>query len=102
MFEAMKYFSVFMFNTADKMEESAHEFAEKRHERMEEFRKEQREMAGKMREKFEEHRGEMSGKAREQVEQILSDTGVATKGEVDDLKKMIRDLTKKVDSLSKK
>lgn len=102
MFEAIKYFSVFAFNAADKMEETAHDLADKRRERMEEFRKDQKEMATKMREKFEERRGEISGRAREQVEQVLRETGVATKGELDELKKMIADLAKKVDSLSKK
>ncbi len=102
MFEAIKYFSVFAFNAADKMEETAHEFADKRRERMEEFRKEQKEMADKMRAKFDEHRTEASGKIRDQVEQVLGETGVATKREVDELKSMIGDLAKKVGKLSKK
>lgn len=102
MFEAIKYFSVFAFNAAEKMEETAHAVAEKRHERMEEFRAEQKELAKKMRNKFDERCTEVSGKAREQVEQVLRETGVATKGEVDELKKLIKDLSKKVDKLGKK
>ncbi|RJQ54968.1 MAG: hypothetical protein C4521_03710 [Actinobacteria bacterium] len=100
MFEAIKYFSVFAFNAADKMEETAHEIAEKRRERMEAFRKQQKEMAERMREKFEEQRSEVSGKAREQILQVLAETGVATKSEVDELKTMISELSVKVDLLA--
>ncbi len=92
MFEAIKYFSVFAFNAAEKMEETAGEIVEKRRERMEAFRKQQKEMAGRMKERFEEQRSEMSGRAREQFEQFMRESGVATKDEVDELKKMISEL----------
>ena len=100
MFGLVKELFAFGYGAAEKMEERAAEFAKMRHERMEDFRKEREEMGSKFKGTFEERTGEVRGRVRKEVQSVMRETGVATQGEIDELKTMIADLSKKLDAMS--
>ncbi|MDP1809530.1 MAG: phasin family protein [Actinomycetota bacterium] len=97
MFNNLKYFFLYCYEAADKMEEKADVFAQERAKRMEIFRGQRQEAEDKARAKFDEMRAE----AQRQVGEALNRVGVARKEEIDELKKLITNLSKKVDKLAK-
>src|SRR3990170_4302300 len=97
MFSNLKYFFLYCYEAAEKMEGKADSFAEERSKRMETFRAQRQEAEDKARAKIEELRAE----ARRQVKEALGKVGVARQEEIDELKKLIGDLSKKVDKLAK-
>ena len=79
------------------MEGKAEVFAEEREKRMESFRAERAAAEDRVKAKIEDVRSEV----KNQVKETLNTIGVATKDEIDDIKNLIGDLSKKVDDLSK-
>lgn len=97
MFSNLKYFFLYCYEAADKMEGKADVFAEERAKRMEVFRAQRQEAEDKARAKIDE----MKAEAQRQVGEALNRVGVAKKAEIDELKTLIADLSKKVDKLAK-
>jgi len=97
MFHNLKYFFLYCYEAAEKMEEKAETFSEEREKRVEAFRAQRQAAEDKARGKIEEMRAE----ARRQVSEALDKVGVARKEEIDELKKLIGDLSKKIDKLAK-
>lgn len=97
MFSNLKYFFLYCYEAADKMEEKAEGFSEERAKRMETFRAQRQEAEDKARAKIDE----MKAEAQRQVGEALNRVGVAKKAEIDELKTLIADLSKKVDKLAK-
>ncbi len=97
-FNKMKYFFLYCYEAAEKMEERTDSFAEQRAERMEAFRANRQEAEGKAKAKMDEMRSE----AQKQVKEALGKVGVANKDEISELKTLVTDLSKKVDKLAKK
>jgi polyhydroxyalkanoate synthesis regulator phasin len=98
MFENCKDFFLFCYEAAARMEEKSAYFAEERKKRMEEFRKQRKEAAERAKERIERIKAEKT----EKIKDLIKDSGVATKEELDEVKKMLTDLSKKVDTLAKK
>lgn len=98
MFENCKDFFLFCYEAASHMEEKSAYFAEERKKRMEEFRKQRKEAAERAKERIEQMKTEKTEKIRD----LLKESGLATKEELDEVKKMLVDLSKKVDTLAKK
>ena len=96
-FSNLKYFFLYCYEAAEKMEEKADTFAEERAKRMETFRAQRQEAEDKARAKIDE----MKAEAHRQVKEALGKVGVARKEGIDELKTLITDLAKKVDKLAK-
>jgi len=97
MFNNLKYFFLYCYEAAEKMEGKADVFAEERAKRMESFRAQRQVTEDKARAKLTELRDE----AQRQVGEALNRVGVAKKEEIDELKALITELSKKVDKLAK-
>ena len=97
MFSNLKYFFLYCYEAADKMEEKAEGFAEERAKRMETFRAQRQAAEDRARAKVEA----MHAEAQRQVGEALDRVGVAKKAEIDELKTLITNLSKKVDKLAK-
>jgi hypothetical protein len=97
LFGNLKYFFLYCYEAAEKMEGKAETFAEEREKRMETFHAQRQEAEDKARAKLKE----MKIEARHQVRDALNKVGVAKKEEIDELKKLITDLSEKVDKLAK-
>ncbi len=93
----LKYLFLYAYEATEKMEEKAEVFAEERAKRMETFRAERDAATDRAHEKI----ADMRDQVKEQVQETLGNLGVATKSEIDDLKKLVTDLGKKVDTLAK-
>lgn len=79
------------------MAEKEAALAEARKKRMEEFRRQMEASREKAKEKYEEVKGEV----RKYVKEAVSDLGLATKDEVEEIKKLIKDLNTKLDKVAK-
>ena len=97
MFSNLKYFFLYCYEAADKMEEKAEGFSEERAKRMETFRAQRQAAEDRARAKVEA----MHAEAQRQVGEALDRVGVAKKEEIDELKTLITNLSKKVDKLAK-
>jgi len=93
----MKYFFIYCYEAADKMEEKAAEFEADREKRIEAFRVERQAAHDQAR----AHMEDVKGEVRTHVKETLNTMGVATKDEVDEIKTLLTNLTKKVDDLAK-
>ncbi len=80
------------------MEEKTAYLAEEREKRMEEFRKQRKEAAERARERVEQVKAEKT----ERIKGLIKESGVATKEELEEVKKLLVDLSKKVDALAAK
>ena len=98
MFNKMKYFFLYCYEAAEKMEERTESFAEQRAERMETFRANRQAAEDKVKAKIDEMRAE----AQKQVKDALGKVGVANSDEISELKTLVSNLAKKVDKLAKK
>jgi chromosome condensin MukBEF ATPase and DNA-binding subunit MukB len=97
-FENMKDFFLFCYEAAARMEEKSAYFAEERAKRMEQFRQERREAAERVKERI----GQVKAEKTEKVREMIKESGLATKSELDEVKKMLADLSAKFDKLSEK
>lgn len=86
MFDLIKDFLLFAYKATERIEDKSRQFAEEREKRMEEFRKERGEAKERMKQKFEE---------------MVTQTGLATSKEVEDIKKRLADINKKLERISK-
>lgn len=93
---------LYAYDASGRMEELAEDFGERRRERMDEFRARRKTTEEEAKKRWEERRAEWRGRMQEQVRDAVKEAGLPTKDELDELKKMVADLTKKVDQLSKK
>jgi len=98
MFENCKDIFLFCYEAASRMEEKSAYFAQERKQRMKQFRQERNEAAERAKERIEQIKAEKV----ERIKDIIKESGLSTKEELDEVKKMIADLSKKVDGLSKK
>jgi len=101
MYEQIKDLLLYMYQATEKIEEKAVLLSEQRKERMEEFKQNHEELEEKAKARLSTMKVETREKAQKQVNEILKHAGVARKEEIDELKKMVTDLTKKVEKLSK-
>ena len=101
MYEQIKDILLYLYQATDKIEEKAVLLSEQRKERMEDFKKNREELEEKAKTRLGEMKVETKEKAQKQVNEILKQAGVARKEEIDELKKMVADLTKKVEKLTK-
>lgn len=97
MFDKLKYFFLYCYEAADRMAEKEAALTEARKKRMEEFRRQMEASREKAKEKYEEVKVE----ARKYVKEAVSDLGLATKDEVAEVKKLVQDLSAKLDKLAK-
>ncbi len=93
MFGKLKYLFLYAYEAAEQMEEKSKEFAEGREKRMEQFKKEHKEMEIRAKEKIQETQGAM----KEHMQDVVKEMGLATRGEIDEIKKMISDLSKNIE-----
>ncbi|HEX21598.1 MAG TPA: hypothetical protein ENH19_02975 [Actinobacteria bacterium] len=98
MFGTLKYFFLYCYEAAETMEKKSSEFAEERHKRMEKFRQEHQEMEDRAKEKINDTRDRI----KEQMQETVKDIGLITQTEANEIKKMIADLSKRVDKIGKK
>ncbi|HEB13332.1 MAG TPA: hypothetical protein ENI11_06615 [Actinobacteria bacterium] len=98
MFNKMKYFFLYCYEAAEKMEERTDSFSEQRAERMETFRTNRQAAEDKAKARMNEMRTE----AQKQVKDALGKVGLANSDEISELKTLVSNLTKKVDKLAKK
>jgi hypothetical protein len=96
-FGLMKEMFAFGYKATERLEEHADEFARMRKERMEEFRREREQAGEQMRDTVGEKTEEFRTRVNREVQHLLSETGVATKSEVEELKAMIADLSAKIE-----
>lgn len=93
----LKDLAILMFAASQEIEKKTAQFRKKREERFKKF-------AEKMEEPKEEflkkHEAEIK-KAQEKIEEVAAKIGIATKSEIDDLKKMVHALDKKLDQILK-
>ena len=97
MFSKLKYFFIYCYEASEKMEEKAAKFEADREKRIEAFRADRQVAHDQAR----EHMEDVKGEVRTHIKETLSTMGVATKDEVDDIKTLLTNLTKKVDNLAK-
>ena len=97
MFSKMKYFFIYCYEASEKMEEKAAKFEAEREKRIEAFRADRQAVHEQARERMEDVKGEV----RTHIKETLNTMGVATGDEVDEIKTLLTDLTKKVDNLAK-
>lgn len=97
MFEKLKYLFFYCYEAADRLAEKETALAEARKKRMEEFRRQLEVSREKAKEKYEETKTEV----RKFVKEAISDLGLATKDEVEEVKKLIKELNTKLDKLAK-
>jgi len=97
MFEKLKYLFLYCYKAADRLAEKEAALAEARKKRMEEFRRQLEASREKAKEKYEETKTE----ARKYVKEAISDLGLATKDEVEEVKKLIKELNTKLDKVAK-
>lgn len=93
---------LYAYDATGRMEELSEDFMKKRQERMEEFRAKRKAHEEEIRKKYDERKTEIRDKMREQVREAVKDAGVASKDDLNELKKLVADLSKKVDKLYKK
>ncbi len=93
MFGKLKYLFLYAYEAAEQMEEKSKEFAEDRQKRMEQFKKEHQEMESRAKEKIQETQGAM----KDHMQDVVKEMGLATQGEMSEIKKMIADLSKKIE-----
>jgi len=98
MFSNLKYFFLYCYEAAEKMEGKADTLAAERAKRMEAFRAQRLEAQEKAKAKLDEMRSEI----QRQVKEALGKVGVANKEEITELKGLIKNLAAKVDKLAKK
>jgi len=98
MLESCKDFFLYCYEAASRMEEKSAYFGEERKKRMDEFRQERKAAAERAKERLEQIKTEKADKIKDLVKQ----SGVATKDELEEVKKMLADLSSKVDSIAKK
>lgn len=97
-FGKLKYLFLFLYDASERLEQKSKEFAKARAKRMEKFREEQAAAREQMRAAYAERKEEI----KKQFQEIIGETGVATKSEIDELKKSIADLAAKVEEITKK
>ncbi|MFZ3062560.1 MAG: hypothetical protein WA148_02305 [Actinomycetota bacterium] len=98
---------LYAYDAAERMEELSADFAEKRKKRMEEFRTRLKESEERARERLEERRTErekvreqIRAKVKEHVQEAVKEANIATKDELGELKKIVSDLSEKIDKLA--
>jgi len=102
MFSKVKYLFLYLYEASERMEEKSAEIAQHHQERMEAFRLEHKEMETKAKEKFSEMRRETKDQVSTQVRNIVGELGLATRTELDEIKDLVGDISKKLDKLDKK
>lgn len=95
MFENLKDFFLYCYQSTERMEEKSAKFAEMRQERIKEFREEHKEAAERARERMDQIKEDKTEKFKE----MIKESGLATTDELDEVKQLLADLGKKVDSL---
>ena len=93
---------LYAYDATERIDDMADELAEKRHERMEEFRVQRQAAEARARAKMNERRVEMKEGRREHMRTFAAEANLATKDDLNELKKLVETLSKKVDKLSKK
>lgn len=102
MFSKVKYLFLYLYEASEKMEEKSAEIAKRHQERMEAFRLEHKEMEAKAKEKFTQMRRETKDQVSSQVRNVVGELGLATRTELDEIKSLVGDISKKLDKLDKK
>jgi len=101
MFENLKDFFLFCYEAADRMDEKSSYYHAMRKERMEEFREKHKEATEKAKEHAQERLEEMRTTRAEKIKDIIDETGIATKEELEDVKTLLEKLNEKIDILAK-
>jgi polyhydroxyalkanoate synthesis regulator phasin len=97
LFSNIKNLFLFAYEATEKMEEKAEKFEHERAKRMESFHAERNAARERAQTQIDDMKAEVQGHVRE----ALSAIGVTTKDEVDELKTLLTELSKKVDKLAK-
>lgn len=100
----LKDLGVLIFAAGEEVEKKADEFKTQREERYKEFSEKINEKKDEWKQKKEEWEGKHKDdfdKIKDKVNEVVGNLGLATKSEVDDLKKMILDLSEKIDKINK-
>lgn len=93
---------LYAYDATERIDDIADDLAEKRQERMEEFRVQRKATEERAHAKMEQRRAEMKAQRREHMQTFAAEANLATKDDLVELKKLVADLAKKVDKLSKK
>jgi ribosomal protein L9 len=96
LFSKMKNLLLFAYEATEKMESKAEKFEAERAKRMESFHAERDAARERAKAQIDDMKADVQGHVRD----ALNSIGVVTKDEVEDIKTLIADLSKKVDDLS--
>ncbi len=100
----LKDLGVLIFSAGEEVEKKAQEFRAQREERYKDFEekiKEKKEEWNQKKEDWSEKHKEDFDKIKDKVGEVIGTLGLATKNEVDELKKMILELSNKMDKSDK-
>jgi polyhydroxyalkanoate synthesis regulator phasin len=89
-----KDLAVLLFSAGEEIEKKAKEFKETREERYKEFEKK----INEKKEEFKVKHGEDINKMKDKMSGVASNLGLATKSEIDEIKKMVSEINKKLDA----
>lgn len=87
---------LYAYDATEGIDEMAAELKEKREARMKDFREHKQEAREKARVHWEEHRSEMQEKRQAKMKEFVNEANLATKEDIESLKKQIAALEKKL------